>query len=101
MALCLRLGKTLGELDAMPAEELFLWRAYDRISPIGDIRGDVQAAMTAAAVFQAAGAKVSAADLLPQWGKPVEEEPEEDTAESFFAWLKGRAVVTAAEESAS
>lgn len=85
----------------MPAEELFLWQAFDRISPISDVRGDVLAAVTAASVFQAQGAQVSAADLLPKWGEVVEavEEVEDyDPEATFMAWLQGRAAITAAQE---
>lgn len=73
MALALRLGKTLHELiQQMSAEELFLWQAFNRESPISDVRGDVQAAILAAAVFQAQGAKVTALELLPKWQRNAE-----------------------------
>ncbi|WP_218571766.1 phage tail assembly protein T [Stutzerimonas degradans] len=88
----------------MPVEEFLLWRAYDRESPIGDMRQDVMGAIIAAAPLQAAGAKVSAADMLPPWSRLSAEqeaagaEPEEDAAETFFAFLRGRAAVTASAE---
>lgn len=73
MALALRLGKTLCELiQQMSAEELFLWQAFNRESPISDVRGDVQTAILAAAVFQAQGAKVTALELLPKWQRNAE-----------------------------
>jgi hypothetical protein len=34
-----------------------MWIAYDRMSPIGDWRGDVQAAQISAAAFNAQGGK--------------------------------------------
>ncbi|ORC61368.1 hypothetical protein BZK31_03405 [Pseudomonas floridensis] len=69
MALALRLGMTLQDLrERMSAEELLLWMAFNRESPISDVRGDVQASIIAAAAFQSQGAKVSALDVLPQWG---------------------------------
>ncbi len=41
MALALRMGRTLGELrQTMTVGEFRMWAEYDRISPIGDIRGD-------------------------------------------------------------
>lgn len=102
MALCLRLGKTLGDLQAMPAEEFFLWRAFDAQSPISDVRADVLAAITAAAPLQAAGMKVSALDMLPPWSKQTddseqEEHEAEDKAETFFAFLRGKAAISAAQ----
>ncbi|MEE4626627.1 hypothetical protein V2L00_23270 [Pseudomonas alliivorans] len=51
----------------MSAEELLLWMAFNRESPISDVRGDVQASIIAAAAFQSQGAKVTALDVLPQW----------------------------------
>lgn len=102
MALCLRLGKTLGELNAVPAEEFFLWRAFDEQSPISDVRGDVLAAITAAAPLQAAGMKVSAMDMLPPWSSKTsqpdtDEDEAEDKAETFFAFLRGKAALSAAQ----
>lgn len=101
MALALRLGKTLGELDSMPAEEYFLWRAFDQQSPLSDARGDVLAAIMAAAPLQAAGMKISAMDMLPPWSQRPEvddAEEEESPADTFFAFLQGRAAITDAEE---
>jgi hypothetical protein len=68
LTLALRLGMTLQDLrERMSAEELFLWMAYNQESPLSDTRGDIQASIIAASIFQAQGAKVSAVDLLPQW----------------------------------
>jgi len=93
LTLALRLGMTLKDLrEVMSAEELFLWMAYNQESPLGDARGDIQASIIAASVFQAQGAKVSAVDLLPKW----KEEPNqvidevaqaEEGAELFRAFL--------------
>lgn len=86
----------------MPVEEFNLWRAYDRESPIGDMRHDVMGAIIAAAPLQAAGAKVSAADMLPPWsrvtGTDQADEPDTDPAETFFAFLRGKAVPAAGTE---
>lgn len=68
MNLLFRLGMTLQDLRSrMSAEELFLWMAYNQESPLSDTRGDIQASIIAASVFQAQGAKVSAVDLMPKW----------------------------------
>ena len=69
MALALRLGRTLHELrSTITASELKMWIAYDRLSPIGDWRGDVQAAQISASVFNAQRGKANIADLLLKWG---------------------------------
>lgn len=76
MTLALRMGRTVGELmDGMTAAELVLWKAYDAESPLSDQRGDIQAALVASSVFQAQGAKMSIADVLPRWGATSEPEP--------------------------
>ncbi len=85
LVLALRLGKTLQELcNQLSAEELFLWQAFDRESPLGDQRADVLAAITAAASFQARGAKVSALDLLPSWRAEPQEQEEQEEGEALL-----------------
>ena len=85
LSLALRLGKTLQEIcNQLSAEELFLWQAYDRESPLSDQRADVLAAITAAASFQAQGAKVSALDLLPKWRPELQEVDEQDDGEEML-----------------
>jgi len=93
MTLALRLGKTLQEIcNQLSAEELFLWQAYDRESPLSDQRADVLAAITAAASFQAQGAKVSALDLLPKWQpEPQEVDEQDDGEEMLRKFLSDRA----------
>lgn len=89
LALALRLGMTLHDLrEQMSAEELMLWMAYDRVSPIGDIRGDIQASIVAASTLQAQGAKVTTSDMMPKWAPekvlPVDEEREVAEGEAIF-----------------
>lgn len=87
LALALRLGKTLAQLRReLSAEELFLWRAFDAESPISDVRGDVQTAIVAAAAFQAQGAKVKPAELLPQWTTPPPPDPEDEAEAVAASW---------------
>lgn len=93
LTLALRLGKTLQELrTTLSAEELHLWKAFSQESPISDVRGDVQAAIIAAAALQAQGAKVTALDLLPKWSDtPVDvTEPEGDGEELLKSFLLSR-----------
>jgi len=97
LTLALRLGMTLHDLrERMSADELLLWMAYDRESPLGDVRGDIQASIIAASAFQAQGAKVTALDLLPKWRVVAEVELDEDQQadqgeELFKRYLMGKA----------
>ncbi|MEC3905316.1 DUF4035 domain-containing protein [Leclercia adecarboxylata] len=89
MTLALRLGRTLYELkQTLTARELRMWIEFDRINPISDRRGDIQAAQISAAVLNSQGAKVSMDDVILQWNAP---EQVENSAglEGFFAGLAG------------
>lgn len=90
MTLALRLGKTLAELtSSLDASELRMWMAYDKVSPIGDSRGDIQTAMIASSVMNAAGAKVSLLDMIPVWDQDTANEPTSNSnnQEPLEAWL--------------
>ncbi|HEF4773663.1 phage tail assembly protein T [Burkholderia multivorans] len=87
MTLALRLGRTLAELRAqMSAAEFALWQAFDAESPISEERYDLHAAMVASAVFQAQGAKVKVADMMPKWGGESEDAQQTDD-DPFFVGL--------------
>lgn len=89
MTLALRLGRTLHELKrTLTASELRMWIEFDRLNPISDRRGDIQAAQISAAVLNSQGAKLSLDDLLLQWSVT---EPNEESVEleGFFAALAG------------
>ncbi|AKE95103.1 DUF4035 domain-containing protein [Cronobacter sakazakii] len=89
MTLALRLGRTLHELkQTLTASELRMWIEFDRLNPISDRRGDIQAAQISAAVLNSQGARLSLDDLLLQWSAT---EPNEESAEleGFFAALAG------------
>lgn len=58
-----------------------MWIAYDRMSPIGDWRGDVQAAQVATATINAQGGKLSLNDVLLKWGQTAEEKEISDFEE--------------------
>ena len=65
MSLALRMGRTLSELrQNMTASELLMWIEYDRQSPVGDIRGDIQAAQLVSAIYGSQGAKVPLDDAI-------------------------------------
>ena len=41
----------------MTASELLMWIEFDRQSPVGDIRGDIQAAQLVSAIYGSQGQK--------------------------------------------
>lgn len=89
MVLALRLGRTLHELKStLTASELRMWIEFDRVNPISDRRGDIQAAQVATAVLNSQGAKVKLDDVLLQWREPEPVE-ESDGLEKFFSALAG------------
>lgn len=66
------MGRTLRELrEGMDPEELAIWIARNRESPIGMDREDFHAAQVAAAM---GGGKV--ADLMPRWGEASGDDPD-------------------------
>ncbi|ALB67880.1 FIG00553794: hypothetical protein [Cronobacter dublinensis 1210] len=87
MTLALRLGRTLLELkQTMTASELRMWIEFDRLNPISDRRGDIQAAQVAAAVLNSQGAKLSIDDVLLQWSA-LDQQEDNSGLEGFFAAL--------------
>lgn len=66
------MGRTLRELrETMTADELLVWQARNRESPIGLEREDFHAAQVAAA---SGGGKI--ADLMPRWGEGGGDDPD-------------------------
>lgn len=85
MTLALRMGKTLQGLCAeMTADELRMWLAYDKRSPIGDSRGDIHAAQIVSALYQSQGVKLPLQDALITWNTPEEDEEIPGSLEQFF-----------------
>lgn len=85
MSLALRLGRTLHELrQTLTASELKMWIAFDRVSPIGDWRGDVQAAQIAVATLNAQGGKYSIEDVILKFGP----QDEADGTSDLEQWLE-------------
>lgn len=79
MALALRMGRTLGELrQTMTVGEFRMWAEYDRISPIGDIRGDILNAQLVSAVYGAQGGKLTIEDAQLQWSTEEDEKNDGD-----------------------
>lgn len=77
MTLALQLGKTLGELqESMSLSEFRLWLAYNKESPIGEMREDYRAASVVSAVINSQGGKLSIEDARLKWGKSAEESRE-------------------------
>ena len=82
MALALRMGRTLGELrQTMTVGEFRLWAEYDRISPIGDVRGDILNAQLVSAIYGAQGGKVTIEEARLQWS--AEEGEVSDSSDPF------------------
>ncbi len=69
LLLCRTLGRTLSELDELPAWELALWAAEYELSPWGEQRDEIGRAVIGAAVCGSMGVKVQPADLIPKWGE--------------------------------
>ncbi|EPC6225372.1 phage tail assembly protein T [Escherichia coli] len=80
MRLALRLGRTLSELrHSLSASEAMMWMEFDRISPLGDERGDIRNAQIVKAVFGAQGMNVALKDAMLCWGEDEDEDkPEVD-----------------------
>lgn len=88
MTLALRLGKTLDELlSSITSSELRLWLAYNKVSPIGDVRGDIQTASIVSAVINSQGGKLSLKDAQLQWGESEKDESDFSPLEVFFEGL--------------
>lgn len=85
MSLALRLGRTLHELrQTLTASELKMWIAFDRESPIGDWRGDAQAAQVAVAALNAQGGKYEIRDVMLKFGQ---QDDSQETSE-FEGWME-------------
>ncbi len=83
MSLALRLGRTLAELrQTMSINEMLMWAEFDRINPIGDIRGDIRNAQIVSAIFGAQGLKMSLDDALLQWHSDHRSD-DENTSDPF------------------
>lgn len=90
MSLALRMGRTVHELtQTMTASELKMWIEFDRVSPIGDRRGDIQAALVASSVYRSQGGKATLDDLLLRWGAQEEEDDGGAGLEDFLEKLAG------------
>lgn len=90
MSLALRLGRTVHELtQTLTASELKMWIEFDRLSPIGDRRGDIQAALVASSVYRSQGGKATLEDMLLRWGQQQEEVDDGASVEDFLEKLAG------------
>ena len=90
MTLALRLGRTVHELtQTITASELKMWIEFDRLSPIGDKRGDIQAALVASSVYRSQGGKATLDDMLLLWGPQPEEDDGGSGLEDFLEKLAG------------
>ncbi|WP_063945304.1 phage tail assembly protein T, partial [Enterobacter hormaechei] len=53
---------------------------FDRQSPVGDIRGDIQAAQIVSALYGAQGVKVPLDDAILRWGGDEQSAPKDPFA---------------------
>ena len=84
MSLALRLGRSLNELrQSLTANELKMWIEFDRISPIGDWRGDIHAAQIATAAINAQGGKATLDEMILKWGQ---QDPDEEISD-LETWM--------------
>jgi len=70
--LAMRLGMTVGQVFELPNTEWNLFWAFNRLSPIGDERRDLNAASVCAAVtnvHMGKGKRVTPGDFMPQFSK--------------------------------
>lgn len=88
--LALRLNRTVAELlDSIDSRELIEWVVFNEQSPIGDERGDVQAAMGVAAIASVFGKRsYTVKECMPKWGGSQPKDWRE-----MAAFLKGMAQV--------
>ena len=66
LRLCLNLGKTLGELQKMPAPEYTLWIAYAALYGLPTDRVEAQHAVGYNAVVRSLGGKTKPEDFVPE-----------------------------------
>ena len=66
-----------------------MWMEFDRVSPLGDERGDIRNAQIVKAVFGAQGMNVALKDAMLCWGED-EDKPEVDP----FAALEDAVILT-------
>ncbi len=57
-----------------------MWIEFDRQSPVGDIRGDIQAAQIVSALYGAHGVKVPLDDAILRWGGDEQSAPKDPFA---------------------
>ncbi|MCW7367951.1 DUF4035 domain-containing protein [Escherichia coli] len=59
-----------------------MWMEFDRVSPLGDERGDIRNAQIVKAVFGAQGMNVALKDAMLCWGE------DEDKPEASPCWFE-------------
>lgn len=76
----------------MGSDELTFWVAFHQLCPFGPERGDLQAAIVAAATASAWGAKVTPADFMPDFSglrkKAREKKRRRMTAAESVDWAR-------------
>ncbi|MFG0224924.1 DUF4035 domain-containing protein [Providencia stuartii] len=67
--------------------ELQMWLEYDAISPIGDHRSDIHAALISSVVLNSQGVKATVADMLPIWNSDERVETSNDDTSGLELFL--------------
>lgn len=106
LRLAAHLGYTVRDLlDQLTSRELAEWRAFERIEgPLGGLRGDVQAGIVAAQIYNANRGKTDPvkkpAEFVPRWDKPQQQTPDQllAAAQSMQPRLGGSLVVAERDE---
>jgi len=83
MVLAGHLGKSLREcMSSVDSREFTRWKAFDRVSPIGDWRADRRAGLVAAAVYNVHRTgnqePAKSADFIYKWEPPAPPATDED-----------------------
>lgn len=91
------MGKTLSEIDELPATEYEIWKEYFSRAPYPDIRiQNSLATLTATLVNVMGGRRSKAEDFIPDPWKYYDHDPEDFhtdkddiTPVEFYNWFKG------------
>lgn len=88
LKLCLALHKSLAQLySSVDSTELTLWQGYHALYGLPHDRLEACVAMGAAANCQVQGSKISAADLIPKFTRPVTPAHERANRQVFRDWV--------------
>lgn len=86
--MALALGVPVAELlSRISSTELNEWIAYDRIDPIGQMRGDLRTGIIASTIANAMGRKEDGTKFIPVDFMPYAEQPKPNPVKRFRAQM--------------